>query len=60
MSRGLKNGSNITSRSRLFAGQSEEANHPVPEARIGNKTGQNEQFRSRSNLNKRLTDCIQY
>ena len=40
-----KNGSNITSRSRLFAGQSEEANYPVPGTGIGNKVGQNEQSR---------------
>ena len=39
-----KNGSNITSRSRLFAGQSEEANHPCPEADIGNKTDQKGRF----------------
>ena len=37
MFRGLKNGSNITSRSRLFAGQSEEANHPFPKPTSGTK-----------------------
>lgn len=38
MFRGLKNGSNITSRSRLFAGQSEEANHPFPKPTSGTKS----------------------
>lgn len=38
MFRGLKNGSNITSRSRLFAGQSEEANHPFPKPISGTKS----------------------
>ena len=37
MFRGLKNGSNITSRSRLFAGQSEEANRPFPKPTSGTK-----------------------
>jgi len=32
-----KNGSNITSRSHLFAGQSEEANHPFPKPTSGTK-----------------------
>ena len=32
-----KNGSNITSRSRLFTGQSEEANHPFPKPTSGTK-----------------------
>ena len=32
-----KNGSNITSRSRLFAGQSEEANRPFPKPTSGTK-----------------------
>ena len=41
MFRGLKNGSNITSRSRLFAGQSEEANHPFPKLISGTKLHQN-------------------
>ena len=37
MFRGLKNGSNITFRFRLFAGQSEEANHPFPKPISGTK-----------------------
>lgn len=37
MFRGLKNGSNITSRSRLFAGQRKEANHPFPKPTSGTK-----------------------
>lgn len=37
MLRGLKNGSNITSRSRLFAGQRKEANHPFPKPTSGTK-----------------------
>ena len=41
MFRGLKNGSNITSRSRLFAGQSEEANRPFPKPISGTKLHQN-------------------
>lgn len=38
MFRGLKNGSNITPRSHLFAGQSEEANHPFPKPTSGTKS----------------------
>lgn len=34
---GTQNGSNITSRFRLFAGQSEEANHPFPKPILGTK-----------------------
>jgi hypothetical protein len=37
MFRGLKNGSNITSRSRLFAGQRKEANLPFPKPTSGTK-----------------------
>ena len=37
MFRGLKNGSNNTPRSHLFAGQSEEANHPFPKPTSGTK-----------------------
>lgn len=38
MFRDSKNGSNITSRSRLFAGQSEEASHPFPKPTSGIKS----------------------
>ncbi len=37
MFRGLKNGSNIPSRSRLFAGQRKETNRPFPKPTSGTK-----------------------
>ena len=37
MFRGLKNGSNITSRSHLFAGQCEKANRQFPKPTSGTK-----------------------
>ena len=41
MFRDSKNGSNITPRSRLFAGQSEEANSPFPKSISGTKQHRN-------------------
>ena len=62
MFRGLKNGSNITSRSRLFAGQSEEANHPFPKPTSGIKSTKKGRsggvlFKKADWLTEALTDC---
>ena len=56
MFRGLKNGSNITSRSRLFAGQSEEANRPFPKPTSGTKPIKKEG--SQASYSKRPADWL--